>query len=293
MTMSPGAVRLNEYVRANRPKSIDPADMRAWFLDLVKVTPIPEDAKLELSSCPASASWIRPSSSATDRVILYVHGGAYLLGSSRTHLELTYRLAKNAGTIALSSDYRLLPEHPYPACVDDVVETYRYLLKEGFSPQHIAIAGDSAGGGITLTTALRLRNDGLPPPACLLCISPWTDLTGSGETLVTNARYDSMIDTSRLPFLAQLLLLGRDARAHSPLFADLHNLPPLFLQAGTAEVLFDDSRRLAERYAEAGNKVIFDPWTGMTHVFQAFPTFALEAIEATEKAASFIREHLR
>lgn len=293
MTTSTGTDRLNAYVRANRPKSVDPTDMRAWYLALVSVTPVPSDAKLEISSCPVSASWIRPEGAASDRVILYVHGGAYILGSSRTHLELTHRLAKAAGTQALSVDYRLLPEHAYPACVDDVCDAYRYLLKSGFSSQHIAICGDSAGGGIMLTAVMRMRDEGSPLPACLVGFSPWTDFTGSGESVSANARVDAMIDARLLPVLAQMILSGREAQTNSPLFADLHDLPPLFLQAGSSEVLFDDSRRLALRYEEAASKVVFDPWDGMTHVFQAFPTFVPEAVEAVERAASFVREHLR
>lgn len=289
--MTPSGVeKLNAFVRANPAKSAAPDDLRVWFLNLVKATPVPEAAKLEPSTCPVPASWIQPEGADPRRVILYVHGGAYILGSPLTHLELVYRFAKSAGARALSVDYRLLPEHAYPACVDDVFDAYRYLLNEGISAQHIAIAGDSAGGGITMTTALRIRDQGLPQPGCLVCFSPWTDFTGSGETVHTNASFDPMVDGRLLPLLSQMILNGRDPVASSPLFADLSNLPPLLLQAGTLEVLFDDSRRLAKRYEEAGGKVLFDAWEGMTHVFQAFPTYVPEAIEAIERAAAFVRE---
>lgn len=287
-----GTEQLNAYVRANRPKSIAPEDMRAWYLNLVRVTPLPDSAKLEPSSCPVPASWINSEDSDGNRVLLYVHGGAYMLGSSQTHLEWIHRLAKAAQIRALSVDYRLLPEHAYPACIDDVFEAYQYLLNEGFSSRNIAIAGDSAGGGITLSMMQRLRDANLPKPGCLVCFSPWTDFTASGESVKTNAKFDAMIDVRILPRLAQMLLNGRDPVATSPLFGNLAGLPPLFLQAGSSEVLFDDSTRLAERYRQAGNEIVFEPWEGMTHVFQAFPTFVPEAIEAVKRAGTFIREKL-
>lgn len=287
-----GTQELNAYVRANTPKSAAPDDMRAWYRALVSATPVPEDAKLEPSSCPVSAHWIRPEGVRQDRVILYVHGGAYILGSTETHLELTYRLAKAAKIQVHSVNYRLLPEHAYPACIDDVVAAYQYLVSAGFSPQHIAIAGDSAGGGITLTSAMRIRDAGLPAPGCLLCFSPWTDFTASGESVQTNAQWDSMVDARLLPVLSQMVLNDRDPVAHSPLFANLAHLPPLFVQCGTGEVLYDDSRRLVENYRKAGNSVTYDPWEGMTHVFEAFPTYVPEAIEAVERAGAFLREKL-
>ncbi len=291
MTLS-GVERLNAYCRANPPKSVAPADMRAWFSNLVAVTPIPDVAKLETSTCPVPAYWIHPDGADAQRVILYVHGGAYLLGSPSTHLEVVHRFAKAASARALSVDYRLSPENAYPACVDDVLGAYRYLLNEGIAPARIAIAGDSAGGGITLTTALRIRDEGLPQPGCLVCFSPWTDFTGSGESMQANVAFDAMIDGRLIPMLAQMLLNGRDAVAASPLFADLSNLPALLVQAGSKEVLLDDSRRLAKRYEEAGGNVVLEVWDEMTHVFQAFPTFVPEAIQAIERAGAFVREKL-
>lgn len=288
--LTSGTKDLNAYVRANPPRSASPEDLRAWFVHLMRVIPTPEAAKLESSSCPVPAYWIRPENARNDRIILFVHGGAYMLGSPQTHLELTYRLAKNANALALSLDYRLVPENPFPACIDDVLAAYRYLLNEGFSPQHIAIAGDSAGGGITLLSAQRIRDEGLTAPGCLVCFSPWADFTGSGESVLKNAEHDAMVDGKLLPFLAQMILQGRDPVASSPLFANLAHLPPLFLQCGDSEVLYDDSRRLAESYAKAGSSVVYDPWAGMTHVFQGFPMYIPEAIEAVERAAAFIRE---
>lgn len=289
---STGIERLNAYLRAQPPKSAAPADMRAWFLELIAVTPIPDGAKLEPSTCPVPASWINPEGADAGRVILYCHGGAYILGSPATHLEMVHRFAKAASARALSVDYRLLPENPYPACIDDVLHAYRYLLNEGIAASRIAIAGDSAGGGITVSAALRIRDDGLPQPGCLVCFSPWVDFTVSGESIKTNADWDAMVDARLLPKLSQMILNGRDPTSSSPLFADLSNLPPLFVQAGKHEVLLDDSRKLAERYKEAGGSVVFEAWDKMTHVFQAFPTFVPEATEAIERAGAFVIEKL-
>jgi epsilon-lactone hydrolase len=289
---SSGIERLNAFFRANPPKSAAPADMRAWFLALVEVSPKPDDAKLEPSTCPVPASWIHPEGADPERVILYCHGGAYILGSPATHLEMVHRFAKAASARALTVDYRLLPENPYPACIDDIFDAYRYLLKEGIAPSRIAIAGDSAGGGITMSTALRIRDNRLTQPGCLVCFSPWVDFTASSESIKTNAEYDAMIDARMMPFLSQMILNGRAPVASSPLFADLSHLPPLLLQAGMREVLLDDSRKLAERYKEAGGSVVFDAYENMTHVFQAFPTFVPEAIQAIERAGAFVREKL-
>jgi monoterpene epsilon-lactone hydrolase len=284
--------RLNAYFRANPPKSAMPDDMRAWFLALVEITPKPDDAKLDSSTCPVPASWIHPAGADPERVILYCHGGAYILGSPATHLEMVHRFAKAASARALAVDYRLLPENPYPACIDDIFDAYRYLLKEGIAPSRIAIAGDSAGGGITMTTALRIRDARLPQPGCLVCISPWVDFTASSESLTTNAQYDAMLDPRLLPVLIQMILNGRDPVASSPLFADLSHLPPLLIQAGMHEALIDDSRKLADRYKAAGASVVLDAYENMTHVFQAFPTFVPEAIQAIERAGAFVREKL-
>lgn len=291
MTTS-GVEKLNDYVRSNAPKSAAPDDMRAWFANLVSVTPIPDEAKLEKSTCSVPAYWIRPSDANPERVLLYLHGGGYILGSAQTHLELTYRLAKTAGVRSLSVEYRLLPENRYPACVDDAIAAYQYLLNEGISPKHIAIGGDSAGGGITLQTALRIRDEGLPQPGGLVCFSPWTDFTASGESIGVNGPFDPMVDPKMIGYLGSIVVGDRDPVAMSPLFANLANMPPLFLQAGTKEVLFDDSTRLAKRYEEAGSKVVFQAWENMSHVFQAFPTFVPEAIPAIEQAAAFLRENL-
>jgi acetyl esterase/lipase len=269
-----------------------PADMRAWFASLMQATPLPAEARLEPSTCDVPASFITPPGADTSRVILYLHGGAYILGSPQTHLETVFRLAKASGVRALAVDYRLAPEHAWPACREDAVAAYRWLLAEGVAPSRIAIAGDSAGGGLTLSTLLALRDAGLPMPACAAFFSPWVDFTGSGASAQTNGAADPLVDPRGLAMMVSAILQGKDPTASSPLFADLHGLPPLFVQVGTAEVLLDDARRLVDKAKAAGGEAVLDAWDHMIHGFQAFPTFLPEAIAATERAAGFVRAKL-
>jgi monoterpene epsilon-lactone hydrolase len=287
-----GIEELTAYVRANRPRNASVEELRAWWSKLVQVTPIPTEAKLEPSTCPVAASWIQLEGIDAGRVILYFHGGAFVIGSPETHLETVYRLAKASSARALTVDYRLLPENPYPACLDDALAAYRYLLQEGVSSSRIAIAGDSAGGGITMSTALAIRDAGLPLPGCLVGFSPWVDFSASGQSVQTNGPFDPMVDPRMLPVIAQVILGDRDRVSASPLFANLAGLPPLFVQVGTREVLYDEGRLLAERFKEAGGDAVLDEWAGMNHVFQMFPTLVPGATTAIERAGSFVREKL-
>lgn len=266
--------------------------MRAWFAAIIQSTPAPSEARLERSPCDVPAYWITPPGADTSRVIFYLHGGAYILGSSETHLETVFRFAKAAGTRALSVDYRLAPEHAWPACREDAVAAYRWLLAQDVAPSRIAIAGDSAGGGLTLSTLLALRDAGLPLPGCAAFLSPWVDFTGSGDSMKTNAEIDPLVDPRGLAMMVGAVLQGKDPAQSSPLFADLHGLPPLFVQVGTAEVLLDDSRRLVDKVKAAGGEAVLDVWEHMIHGFQAFPRYLPEAISATERAADFLRAHL-
>lgn len=277
------------FVKENPPKALTPAAMRDWLVTLLGASPPPPEAKLEPSGASVPASWISPEGVDPGRVILFLHGGGYVCGSSETHLEMVYRFAKAAKARALSVDYRLAPENAWPAGRDDCVAAYRWLLAEGVKPERIAIAGDSAGGGLTMATVLALRDAGAPLPACVVCFSPWVDFTGSGETMKTNAGKDPMVDPAGISGMAGAVLQGKDPVAHSPLFADLSGLPPLFVQAGGNEVLLDDARRLVEKSSTAERKNVLDVWEGMVHAFQAFPAFFPEAIGAVERAADFVR----
>jgi epsilon-lactone hydrolase len=287
-----GKEKLIEYLHANPAKGMMPADLRAWFAELIAVTPAPPEARLERASCEVPAYWITPPDAAPGRVIFYLHGGAYILGSAETHRETIYRFAKAASARALAVDYRLAPENPWPACREDAVAAYRWLLAQGVSPSQVAIAGDSAGGGLTVSTLLALRDLGEPLPGCAAVFSPWVDFTGSGDSSTNFTGVDPMVDPRGMIMMVAMILAGADPHASSPLFADLSRLPPIFVQVGTGEVLLDDARRLVERVKAAGGDAVLDAWEDMIHGFQAFPTFLPEAVEAAERAGAFVRTRL-
>ena len=234
------------------------------------------------------AEWITIPE-ATAGVLLYLHGGAYCLGSVATHRELLARLVKVTRCRALAIDYRLAPEHPFPAALEDTKAAYRWLLAQGHVPEGIVLAGDSAGGGLAIAALVALRDAGTPLPAAALCLSPWFDLTLRGDSIQTQAAADPVLDAASL---------GRYARAYaadaplehpliSPLYADLRGLPPLLIQVGTTEILLDDATRLAEAAREAGVAVTLQTWEGLFHVFQ-MASFLPETQEALVNIAAFL-----
>ena len=231
-----------------------------------------------------------PRSVPAERHILYLHGGGYVVGSPRTHIAMAARLARRAHAAISVIDYRLAPEHPYPAAIDDCVAAYRAII-ERTDPALVTIAGDSAGGGATLATLCALRDQGAPLPAAAYLVSPWTDLTGSGETTRTKADVDPMIDPTGLTEVGRLYAgeLPLDHPGVSPLYADLAGLPPLLVQAGSDEVLLSDSTRLVARARAAGVLADLDVREGMWHVYQAFAGMMPEATAALIEAAAFVR----
>jgi acetyl esterase/lipase len=195
----------------------------------------------------------------------------------------------------LGVDYRLAPEHPFPAAVEDATAAYRWLVSRGTDPAHIAIAGDSAGGGLTLATLIALRDAGDPLPAAAACLSPWVDLEGVGASMTSKAAVDPFVRKEMIEFMAQQYLGGRDLRTPlaAPLYADLQGLPPLLIQVGTAEVLLDDATRIAERARAAGVEVSLEVWDDMIHVWQLFAPMLPEGQQAIERIGAFIRAHTR
>lgn len=236
-----------------------------------------------------AVEWIDPPGAQADRVILYLHGGAYCLCSINTHRSMTGHIAGAARARALLIDYRLAPEHPFPAALEDAVSAYHALLDMGMAPESIVIAGDSAGGGLALALLVSLRDAGEPLPAAAVCISPWTVLSLSGKSMTTNAKADVVLDYKTLKQSAEYYLNGADARTPlaSPLFADLHDLPPLLIQAGTDEIILSDAMRVAEKARAAGVDVTLDVWARMQHEWQ----FAPEGRQAVERIGAFMQRY--
>jgi acetyl esterase/lipase len=241
------------------------------------------------------SEWVIGSGVDTHRVVLFLHGGAYVMGSLNTHRALVARLSTSSNARALSVAYRLAPEHPFPAAVDDAVSAYRWLRLQGVSANQIAIAGDSAGGGLAAATLVALREAGEALPGCGVLLSPWTDLAGTGESLITKAEVDPIIQGlgTGVSAPAAAYLAGADPTnpLASPLYADLRGLPPLLIVVGSDEILLDDSTRLAMRAREAGVDVTLDVWEDMWHVFPFSAPAVPESQEAIRRVGTFIQEH--
>lgn len=241
------------------------------------------------------AYWNDPAGGATDRVIMYVHGGGYVVGSPKTHERLVGHLAAAVGCRVLNVDYRLAPEHPHPAAVNDATNAYRWLLAQGYKPEHIAISGDSAGGGLTLATLLSIKENGLPQPAAAVPLSPWTDMEGLGESMDTNAPNDMIVQRAGLKDMAASFLgegtHPRDPLA-APLYGDYRGIAPIYIQVGGDETLLDDSTRVAERARAAGVEVKIDVFPEMQHVFQASAGNMPEATDAVERIGVYLKQKL-
>ena len=274
--------------------SLTTAERRAQYERAEKVFPTPPEVKVEHVSAPvAPAEWLRPPAAEAGRVVLYLHGGGYVIGSPRSHRHLAAAVAAAASASALLLDYRLAPEHPFPAAVDDATAAYRWLLDQAVAPERIAIAGDSAGGGLTVATLLALREAGVPLPAAGVCISPWVDLTCSAASYATRAEADPIVRRAGVEQMAQAYLGPTPARTPlaSPLFADLRGLPPLLIHVGSDEVLLDDAVQLAERAKAAGVDTTLEVYDRMIHVWHWFLPMLDEAQGAVEAVGRFVRRH--
>ncbi len=239
--------------------------------------------------------WIVAPGAADDRVILYLHGGGYVMGSINTHRAMIARISRAAQARILAIDYRLAPEHPFPAAVDDATTAYRWLLAQGYKPGKITIAGDSAGGGLTFATLVALRDSKVPLPAAAAPISPWTDLAATGESLKTRAKADPMVGDSGLVPMAKHYAGSHDLKHPlvSPLYADLTGLPPLLIHVGDAEILLDDSTRIAERAQAAGVDVTLEVWPEMVHVWHVFAKILPEGQQAIDRIGEFVLVHTK
>ncbi len=297
---SPEAEQLKQSFREFRDASLSNpdatlAEMRANAITFGDLTVEPDGVRHEpVDAGGVPAQWIIPDGAAEDRVLQYVHGGGYVLMSAETHRKLCSHIAKAAGCRALNVDYRLAPEHPHPAAVEDSVTAYRWLLEQGIAPQHVAIAGDSAGGGLTIATAVKIRDENLAMPAAIAPISPWTDMEGTGESMQTRAEVDMIVTPEAIRQLSGVFLGDADPKDPyaAPHHADPTGLPPTYIQVGDEEVLLDDSVRFADKARQAGVEVTLEVFPEMQHVFQIAAGNLPEADEAIAKLGAWLRAKL-
>ncbi|MFE0026613.1 alpha/beta hydrolase [Amycolatopsis sp. NPDC059021] len=281
--------------RPEGPRSVE--EIRAGFRALMAGMAVPEGIRVTATTLgDRPAVRVEPPAEGAAGTILYFHGGGFVYGSPDTAMSLTGSLVVRSGYTAFSVDYRLAPEHPFPAAVDDCLNAYRALLDGGVDPAAIAFAGDSAGGGLCVSTCLAARDAGLPLPAAIVAFSPGLDQTRTGESMETKADADPLLTREGMAHTGAMYLAGQDPRHPllSPaVFADLTGFPPLLLQVGTNEMILDDSTRLAARAREAGVDVILDVVADVPHVFQSFTGVLDEADQALDRAAFFLGQHLR
>ncbi|WP_406629291.1 alpha/beta hydrolase [Amycolatopsis sp. WGS_07] len=289
---------VDELLR-REPQGFEPLSvekMRAGFAAMMSQFPVPAEARQTPATLAGRPTvLVEPPATPRPGTILYFHGGSFSLGSPHTAMSLTANLVLRTGIRALSLDYRLAPEHPFPAGIEDCLAAYRSLLEDN-DPSSIVFAGDSAGGGLSVTTTLAARDAGLPVPAGIVAFSPGLDHTYAGSTMTTKEEADPFFTRESMVRTGELYLAGADPA--QPLLApavhaDLTGFPPILLQVGANEVLLDDSVRLAERARDADVDVTLDVTAGVPHVFQTFTDTLDEAGEALDRAALFINQRLR
>ena len=285
--------QFNEAALSNPNPTL--ADMRANAEGFGEMTSEPAGVKYEqVDAGGVPAIMVTPDGAAADRVLQYTHGGGYVFCSANSHKRLAGHFAKALGCRALVLDYRLAPEHPHPAPVNDAVTAYRWLLAQGIKAEHIALSGDSAGGGLAVATLLKLRDDGIAQPAGAVPISPWADMEGSGESMQTRAAVDMCVQKPALQQLGGLFLAGKSTRDPyaSPVFADLKGIAPMYIQVGDEETLLDDSIRLAHRALDAGVEVKLEIYPEMQHIFQICAGNLPQADLAIQRAAAWLKPRL-
>ncbi len=267
--------------------------MRWQMNDLAARQAVPGGVRVErttLAGVPCEWVW-HERCAGVDPVVLYFHGGGYVAGCPASHRDLAWRLSRSAGARILMVDYRLTPEHPYPAPLDDALGVYRAVLDSGQPATRMAFAGDSAGGNLVLATLLGARDAGLALPAAAICLSPWADLTHSGISIQSNASADALLPAQLLELAGAAYVGEHDPRSPliSPVFADFHGLPPLQIHVGADEILLDDSARVAERAEAAGVTVDYRVWPGVPHAFPVMARLLPEARAAIEQMGRFTR----
>ncbi len=286
--------RVRAQARLTAPRwSVD--DDRASYERATADFPLGKNIEIErISAGGVTAEWVCIPGDDISGTLLYLHGGGYVIGSSRTHRSMLARMSAAAKIQVLGLDYRLAPEHVFPAPVEDSIAAYRWLLSEGVEPGNIVVGGESAGGALVVSLMVALRYLGEPLPAAGICISPWADLEQSGGTMSTNAEVDPAVNRERLQAFADNYLGGKDPRAPlaSPIYADMAGLPPLLIMAGSVEVLVDDAKRLAAKGTQDGVDATLEIWDDMPHNWQMYAHILPEAQQTIDRIAVFIREHI-
>ena len=254
------------------------------------------DTQVDVASVDANgvlAEWVAAPNANDNSAVLFLHGGAYILGSIESNRELAARISKSTRSRVLNIEYRLAPENPFLAAVEDATDAYRWVLDQGIDPAQIAIAGASAGGGLTVAALVSFRDSGSPMPACAVCISPWVDLECIGETMTSKASVDPMIQRDGLVGIANIYLNGPDPRTPlaAPLHVDLTGLPPTLVLVGTWETLLSDSTRLVEKAESAGVDVTLEQWDEMIHVWPIYAPVLPEGQQAIDRIGEFVRQH--
>jgi epsilon-lactone hydrolase len=274
-------VRSDDY--RQRRKDMDARALEYGIAPDVTVEPVTANG--------VRAEWTSTPNDARDAALMWLHGGGYVIGSLTSHRHLVSEAGRAVGAWALALDYRLAPEHPFPAAVEDALSGYRYLLSRGIRPGRIAIAGDSAGGGLVVAAMLAIRDAELEQPACGWCISPWIDMEAIGESMSTRAQADPMVQQAGLLEMARLYLGGADPRSPlaAPIYADLKGIAPLLIQVGAAETLLDDAIRLAKVAGEADVRIDLQIWPEMVHVWHLFHPELKAGLRAIEAGGNYVR----
>ncbi len=286
---------LLKYQTSKADKNATLRQRRAILGNGVRYLPMPPHVDVKQTTVGnIVAEWLRPVGTTDNRAVVYLHGGAYTMGSCTTHRALASRIAIASQTPALLPEFRLAPEYPFPAALEDGVAIYRWLIEQGISPQKMVIAGDSSGGGLAIALTVLLRDKDVPLPAAITCLSPWADLELTGESLTTRAQVDPMCSLKESQYHAAHYIGKHNARAPlvSPIYADLHGLPPILIQAGDREILLSDAIRLTERARKDGVGAELEVWDGMWHVWHLFARYVPEGQRAIDKIGAFIRKYL-
>jgi acetyl esterase/lipase len=290
--MSDAAIERIRAQIAARPRPPEMSERRKRLDAMGAQAKLPEDVHVQsVLANGVPAEWTETPGADPERVMLFLHGGGYVSGSITSHRAMVAEAGRQAGARTLALEYRLAPEHPYPAALEDALAGYRFLLAGGVDPRRIAIAGDSAGGGLTMAVMLSLRDAGQKLPGCAWCVSPWVDLEMTGASMTGKAPVDPIIQLPYLQELATAYLAGADPRAPfvSPMHADLRGLPPLLIQVGSAETLLDDAVRLAGAAGAADVPVTLEVYPDMIHVWHLFYQEVPAGRRALAAAGRFMR----